>query len=61
VSAAKFLIARVDNELIDVRDFLDRFIGIAKEKKPPSEEELIQAAEDIVMKGRDVFREYLLE
>jgi hypothetical protein len=51
----------VDNELIDVRDFLDRFRGIAKEKKPPTGEELRQAAEDIVRKGRDVFREYELE
>lgn len=48
----------MDNELIDVGDFLDRFRGIAKEKKPLTEEELIQAAGDIVMMRRDNFREY---
>jgi hypothetical protein len=51
----------VDNEIIDIEEFLDRFRGIAKEKKPPTEKELIQAARDIVMKGRAVFREYGLE
>jgi hypothetical protein len=51
----------VDNELIDVEDFLDLFRGIAKEKKPPTSEELRQAAGDIVKMKRDVFREYELE
>jgi hypothetical protein len=51
----------VDNEIIDIEEFLDRFRGIAKEKKPPSEEELIQAAEDMVKIRWDVFREYGLE